>query len=1287
MVAVLVVLIAALPAILSTAPARRAILRQANARLDGTLTIDRWSLGWRRGVTIDGIGYADGQGRFGATLRAFSMSSGLLSLLAPHKNLGVIAVDAPQVWVQVDKLEPSPGVASAPPPAGGSTGPAPAPGVPSAPRPAGLPPTLDIIAKLALTEGRIEVRQAGQPNTVLDLAGNVDCPGLREPLLVGLRGRTRVGDVQPPADAGIRMDGNLRLLKADGTLDPQAITGMVTVTATEFELGSLALAKVYVPALPTINGRLNAALTLTINGVDNLAITGGTQVDALALAGGALGTDRPRLDRVRLDVDVLRAGGDVTIRQLSFRSAPATFKAVGKLETVAGAPYPKGQVSMLGEVDLAVVAALVPQTLKLPPGVRVTRGKLSFDGRVDSDAAALGVQVKAALRDLTGSQSNVVFQQSAPIEAAVKAHMDATGPGLDQLTLQSSFASASGSGSSTGAVVSVTVDLAAALKEIAPLVDLGHLQAGGKLRALVKADLQDPKKRRLTLDAVLDQFTLTGVDQSPDVSGNARTLVSLTLGEQGAMDADGFVEASNLALRGGPLGKDQPRIDSVRVDADVSRAGSHVEVRALSLTSPLARAKVTGTVDTVPGATFPKLNLETSLGLELAALAGQFPGTMHLQPDVRLTEGTVRARASLKSDGTRLGWDAAGEVADVAATRGKAAVALAAPVQLRSRGSTASGGVTLDALTLTSGFASLEGKGEASAANLALKLDLDQAFNQLGQFIDFGKRRFGGQVAATLAMTSPSADARELKLDVEADRLELGGFTPQPIRREHVKLAYAGVLQMNAGKRLTGLRAVTLVVEGLPVALRATVASLDLPDASRHAPVRLGDAALSVSGTTEAVMTFCREIGVLKQDLPLSGPLKLDATISGTPDAITLQALALESKPLSLHASGSVSDLGGQRLLKAKGSLDTDCTEIALLTEAFTGYRPEMSGKASRPFAVDTALGAGDWRAILRRTEALAGLHADRFKALGIDASNVDLALRVHQERAQVVLDTVVNEGRVHANPYLDLTQAQPVLLVPTNSQLLSDVKLTDEMASELLAKIHPIFRGGAVLGGSMSLRMDRLRAPLGERVKQDTTFAGAMELDDLRLGATGLIGKLLGLARIEAKETVVSNQVITFECRDGRVYPSPLVITADRQPITLSGSIGLDQTLQYQAQMPVTAKLIHRETLPPALRNQTITVAITGTASNPRFDEQAFVRAAAEFGVKAGINAGLERYGERLGIGKPAAGGEDAAPAPDANATPAEPGQPAEPEQQGGSLEQQGRKALGDFLKKRMGN
>ncbi|MDA0991676.1 MAG: hypothetical protein O3A51_13115, partial [Verrucomicrobia bacterium] len=95
--AALIVVLGALPAILSTDPVRRRVVRMLDARIDGDVSIERWRLAWLRGQTLTGAAFKSATGDCEASVESLSVSAGLLSLVVGDKALGDVTIMRPVV--------------------------------------------------------------------------------------------------------------------------------------------------------------------------------------------------------------------------------------------------------------------------------------------------------------------------------------------------------------------------------------------------------------------------------------------------------------------------------------------------------------------------------------------------------------------------------------------------------------------------------------------------------------------------------------------------------------------------------------------------------------------------------------------------------------------------------------------------------------------------------------------------------------------------------------------------------------------------------------------------------------------------------------------------------------------------------------------------------------------------------------------------------------------------------------------------------------------------------------
>lgn len=107
LVILLVVLVALLPTIASSNGVRRAVLKKVNSGLDGKLDIEKWSIGWRSGVRLDGISFADNAGKVSVKVDSVIAPISVPSLLGSVKDLGHIEIVKPVIVAIVAPSSPA----------------------------------------------------------------------------------------------------------------------------------------------------------------------------------------------------------------------------------------------------------------------------------------------------------------------------------------------------------------------------------------------------------------------------------------------------------------------------------------------------------------------------------------------------------------------------------------------------------------------------------------------------------------------------------------------------------------------------------------------------------------------------------------------------------------------------------------------------------------------------------------------------------------------------------------------------------------------------------------------------------------------------------------------------------------------------------------------------------------------------------------------------------------------------------------------------------------------------
>ncbi|MGA1844867.1 MAG: hypothetical protein ACMUIS_09940 [bacterium] len=335
-----------------------------------------------------------------------------------------------------------------------------------------------------------------------------------------------------------------------------------------------------------------------------------------------------------------------------------------------------------------------------------------------------------------------------------------------------------------------------------------------------------------------------------------------------------------------------------------------------------------------------------------------------------------------------------------------------------------------------------------------------------------------------------------------------------------------------------------------------------------------------------------------------SAQIGLIARLNEAADNLILDSIRIQTYPIEITGSGKLTNLDTTKDLSVSGQLGCDFARMGEILAALSGIRLDIEGTSSQEFSAETSLAGKTWTDILKGMRASAGLRIERLKAFGIEARDMQAQLSAEDSKARVDLSTKVNEGDLAIAPILDLRGQTPVLFVAKDSKVLQNVNLTDEMATELLALVHPVFRGCAIMGGRLGLLLKQCRVPLNENMKKDMVIAGDMELKGVELVPSGLLGSLLEIIRLEPSPARIPDQTVSFTCRDGRIQPSPLTIRSSGYEIILSGSVTLDGTVDYVAEVPVTEGMVSQDVY-KYVKDSRLKVSIEGPATKPRISRK----------------------------------------------------------------------------------
>lgn len=322
------------------------------------------------------------------------------------------------------------------------------------------------------------------------------------------------------------------------------------------------------------------------------------------------------------------------------------------------------------------------------------------------------------------------------------------------------------------------------------------------------------------------------------------------------------------------------------------------------------------------------------------------------------------------------------------------------------------------------------------------------------------------------------------------------------------------------------------------------------------------------------------------------------------------QTLGVDSAELTTDclvatAKGRVRDVTGGATASLTGTLAVDYDVLsAKLTQA--GARGvTVSGKPGpRPFEFAGGLGGG--LASLRSFGAAEGaLGIGEIRALGLKLAPADAFFSLDEGMLKLDYQPASGTGAVRLKPLLQAAAEPPVLEIGGAVPILDRVPLTQEFTDTVLAMINPLLRGCVAGSGLVELNVDETRIPLAPGAQRQIDAKFAVTLRETSFTPTGTLADVLDLVGIEHRTMRVQDTTMRAVCRDGRIQSEPFEMAVDGHAIRFSGSVGLDQTVSYLVELPLTEKLVGR-TAWPYLKGLTIRVPVIGTLTALKIDKEA---------------------------------------------------------------------------------
>lgn len=229
-------------------------------------------------------------------------------------------------------------------------------------------------------------------------------------------------------------------------------------------------------------------------------------------------------------------------------------------------------------------------------------------------------------------------------------------------------------------------------------------------------------------------------------------------------------------------------------------------------------------------------------------------------------------------------------------------------------------------------------------------------------------------------------------------------------------------------------------------------------------------------------------------------------------------------------------------------------------------------------------------------------------------------ALAIHPNRMPL------GQGHWVASPRIEFTP-QGRFLVFDGGPLLENIDFTQEMSNTWLRYVSPILGSATSIEGKFSLSASPARVAMFAPYSGD--FEGVIDIHSAQAGPGPLtqqiLGGVAGIQSMMGREPNAERQVMTveeqkvpFAYAEGRVYHKDLKVSFGEVVVQSQGSVGLDQTINFQLLVPIPDKWTEGKPVLAGLKGEAIPFQMGGTLDQPQLDG----RALGDFGKRIGMKS-----------------------------------------------------------------
>ena len=292
----------------------------------------------------------------------------------------------------------------------------------------------------------------------------------------------------------------------------------------------------FVPGV-RLDGRISSSLEARWDAqkADGQTVVRGTlSGEGVSVRHRTLGSDQPRLERLRASGQVAWQKGRVQCDKLSVQSDLGNLSFDGNLDlsgSAGGSAATLGQSwDLNGQLDLARLSAILPNTLSIRKGTEISSGQvqLALSSRRAEEGMVWRGRLEASNVAAVRDGRRLLWKE--PISITLAARDSRQGPVFDSLKCEASFLSASASGTRDALSGSASFDFSKLASQTADFVDLGGRRLTGDGWANFNWKRLSQGSYEGSVELHVDRFQWGLADRAPWEEKRFHASVSATIG-------------------------------------------------------------------------------------------------------------------------------------------------------------------------------------------------------------------------------------------------------------------------------------------------------------------------------------------------------------------------------------------------------------------------------------------------------------------------------------------------------------------------------------------------------------------------------------------------------------------------------------------------------------------------------------------------------------------------------------------------------------------------------------